>query len=389
MADELERIDDERLELVAITSVEVEPDLRHAVVCFDTLLGEATDDEALEALGEARVAIQAAIGRQARLKRTPTLTFKPDMGIRTGERVDEILREHPPVTRLATRSSATTKKPMPDGFSVVDKQAGWTSHDVVAHARKVLGERRVGHSGTLDPDATGVLLLGVGRATRLLRFLTALPKTYTGEVVLGRETSTLDASGQTTATHDMTADTGGSCRGRGDPDRADHAGAAHGVGAEGRRPASPRARSGGDRGGARAAARDRLPIRRRIDARSRSCTASRSSAPLAPTCGRSRPISATRSVAVRTSARSVARAIGSFARGRGSSGRRARAAARGGCAARSAVDVRRRRDWRRGCARQGARRATCWASRATGRGPCSTRQARCSRSTSPPTTPTR
>jgi tRNA pseudouridine55 synthase len=93
---------------------------------------------------------------------------------------------------------------MPDGFSVVDKQAGWTSHDVVARARKVLGERRVGHAGTLDPDATGVLLLGVGRATRLLRFLTALPKTYTGEVVFGRETSTLDSSGVTTATHDMT-----------------------------------------------------------------------------------------------------------------------------------------------------------------------------------------
>ena len=74
---------------------------------------------------------------------------------------------------------------MPDGFAVVDKPAGWTCHDVVASARKVLGERHVGHAGTLDPDATGVLLLGVGRATRLLRFLTALPKTYTGEVVFG------------------------------------------------------------------------------------------------------------------------------------------------------------------------------------------------------------
>ncbi len=92
---------------------------------------------------------------------------------------------------------------MPDGFAVVDKQAGWTSHDVVARARKVIGERRVGHAGTLDPDATGVLLLGVGRATRLLRFLTVLPKTYTAEVVFGRETSTLDSSGETTATHEM------------------------------------------------------------------------------------------------------------------------------------------------------------------------------------------
>jgi tRNA pseudouridine55 synthase len=91
----------------------------------------------------------------------------------------------------------------PDGLVVVDKDAGWTSHDVVAKSRGLLGTRKVGHSGTLDPDATGVLLLGVGRVTRLLRFLTALPKTYTCEIVLGVETSTLDASGEVTATHDM------------------------------------------------------------------------------------------------------------------------------------------------------------------------------------------
>jgi tRNA pseudouridine55 synthase len=91
----------------------------------------------------------------------------------------------------------------PDGLVVVDKAVGWTSHDVVAKLRGVLGTRKVGHSGTLDPDATGVLLVGVGRVTRLLRFLTALPKTYTGEVVLGRETSTLDAAGTVTATYDM------------------------------------------------------------------------------------------------------------------------------------------------------------------------------------------
>jgi len=93
----------------------------------------------------------------------------------------------------------------PDGVIVIDKEAGWTSHDVVARSRGVLGTRKVGHSGTLDPDATGVLVLGVGRATRLLRFLTALPKEYTGRVVLGTETSTLDASGEVTAVHDMSA----------------------------------------------------------------------------------------------------------------------------------------------------------------------------------------
>lgn len=93
--------------------------------------------------------------------------------------------------------------PGPDGLAVVDKAAGWTSHDVVAKARGLLGTRKVGHSGTLDPDATGVLLLGVGKVTRLLRFLGLPPKTYTGVVVLGTATSTLDASGEVTGTWDM------------------------------------------------------------------------------------------------------------------------------------------------------------------------------------------
>lgn len=92
---------------------------------------------------------------------------------------------------------------MLDGLVVVDKATGWTSHDVVAKCRGIFGQRRIGHSGTLDPDATGVLLVGLGRVTRLLRFLTDLPKTYAGEVVLGVETSTLDAAGEVTATHDM------------------------------------------------------------------------------------------------------------------------------------------------------------------------------------------
>ena len=88
-----------------------------------------------------------------------------------------------------------------DGLVVVDKAAGWTSHDVVAKLRGILRTKKVGHSGTLDPDATGVLLIGVGKVTRLLRFLTALPKTYTGEVVFGVETSTLDAAGDVVAIH--------------------------------------------------------------------------------------------------------------------------------------------------------------------------------------------
>lgn len=91
----------------------------------------------------------------------------------------------------------------PDGFLVVDKEPGWTSHDVVAKTRGILSTRKVGHSGTLDPPATGVLVLGVGRATRLLRFITELPKTYLATMVLGSETTTLDAEGEVTANYDM------------------------------------------------------------------------------------------------------------------------------------------------------------------------------------------
>lgn len=100
---------------------------------------------------------------------------------------------------------ASPGRTLVDGLAVVDKPAGWTSHDVVAKARGALGTRRVGHSGTLDPDATGVLVLGVGRVTRLLRYLSGLPKRYAGEVVLGVTTSTLDASGEVTGTYDMAA----------------------------------------------------------------------------------------------------------------------------------------------------------------------------------------
>jgi tRNA pseudouridine55 synthase len=99
-----------------------------------------------------------------------------------------------------------------DGCVIVDKPAGWTSHDVVARVRRRLGTRRVGHAGTLDPDATGVLVVGVGRATRLLRFASSSSKTYVGEIVLGVATSTLDAAGEVTDRADMTAVTSAEVR---------------------------------------------------------------------------------------------------------------------------------------------------------------------------------
>jgi tRNA pseudouridine55 synthase len=87
-----------------------------------------------------------------------------------------------------------------DGVLVCDKPAGMTSHDVVARVRRLAGQRRVGHGGTLDPAATGVLVLALGRATRLLPFLPMEPKRYLAKVAFGAETDTLDATGTVTAT---------------------------------------------------------------------------------------------------------------------------------------------------------------------------------------------
>lgn len=88
---------------------------------------------------------------------------------------------------------------MSDGVVVVDKPAGWTSHDVVARVRRLAGTRRVGHAGTLDPMATGVLVIGIGRATRLLGYLTGHDKTYETTIRLGQSTSTDDAEGSVVA----------------------------------------------------------------------------------------------------------------------------------------------------------------------------------------------
>ena len=209
LAEELERLADadERLRLVTVTSVDTAPDLRHATVYLSSL-----SEDAAAALAERRAQLQRAVARQTRMKRTPLLDFTADPAVVAGSRVEDVLRRiHGGPRRRAVRSGRRTHPgamsptgPGPlTGLVVVDKEAGWTSHDVVARCRRIFGQRRVGHAGTLDPDATGVLLVGLGRATRLMRFLTALPKTYEAEVVLGTATSTLDASGEVTGTWDM------------------------------------------------------------------------------------------------------------------------------------------------------------------------------------------
>lgn len=92
-----------------------------------------------------------------------------------------------------------------DGLLIVDKPAGWTSHGVVGACRRIAGTRKVGHAGTLDPMATGVLVVGVNKATRLLTYLVGCDKGYAATIRLGQSTVTDDAEGEVTATADPAA----------------------------------------------------------------------------------------------------------------------------------------------------------------------------------------
>jgi tRNA pseudouridine55 synthase len=91
------------------------------------------------------------------------------------------------------------------GFLNIDKPAGWTSHDVVARVRRLIGERHVGHAGTLDPAATGVLPVAVGSATKVLEYLSESSKTYLAEITFGVETDSYDLDGQLTKISDASA----------------------------------------------------------------------------------------------------------------------------------------------------------------------------------------
>ena len=93
VAEELERIDDERLEHVHVTAVDVDADLNRAIVYYDSLTGEAGDPDVLEAFATLRVRLQAAVGRQLHARKTPILEFRPDDVLRSAERIDSILRD--------------------------------------------------------------------------------------------------------------------------------------------------------------------------------------------------------------------------------------------------------------------------------------------------------
>ena len=203
---------------------------------IEEILAQARESDAASGRGGRRRGVrrrgrpvpQAARGRRARRRRAD------DVPTRTSTRV-----------RRVTEDVA--------GLVVVDKPAGLTSHDVVARVRRLAGTRKVGHAGTLDPMATGVLVLGVNRATRLLGHLTLTEKAYDATIRLGPSTRTDDAEGEVagdrrrrrTSTEDDVA------LGRRPLRRRDRPGAVGGVGDQGRRRAGLRA--GARRRGRRAA----------------------------------------------------------------------------------------------------------------------------------------
>ena len=106
IAEELERIGDERLDLVTVTGITTDPDLRHATVWYSALAGRGDVDAVRQAFAEHRVELQAAVGRQVRLKRTPLLQFTPDPAIEQGQRIEHILRTMPRPSEDAVTTSS-------------------------------------------------------------------------------------------------------------------------------------------------------------------------------------------------------------------------------------------------------------------------------------------
>ncbi len=244
VAEMLERkIKDPRLGFVTVTDVRVSGDSQHASV-FWTALGEETEVESsAAALESAKGLIRSEVGKQLGMRLVPTLEFIRDALPETARHLDEVLAQarasdeavaaqraggdvrlgRGPVPQAASGrrgarrgrgrvsdsapsapAPATGPAPAaPHGLVVVDKPGGLTSHGVVARVRRLAGTRKVGHAGTLDPMATGVLVLGVGRATRLLGHLMLTEKAYDATILLGRSTTTDDAEGEVVAEHDV------------------------------------------------------------------------------------------------------------------------------------------------------------------------------------------
>jgi len=118
LADNLERIDDDRLQMLTITGIDCDGDLRRARVYYDSLTGVEGDEVVLEALGELRPRLQAAVNREARLKRTPELLFEPDPVVRSAERLETVLRDVGPFREIEVPDVYVTDAEVPDDGAV-------------------------------------------------------------------------------------------------------------------------------------------------------------------------------------------------------------------------------------------------------------------------------
>ena len=174
---------DPRVGFVTVTGVLVTQDLSHARVMVSVPGDEPAQTRALEGLQSAAGFLRTRAARTLSTRTVPELHFELD-GAAARRPDQRAARRHP------ARGDTLI------GAVLVDKPAGLTSHDVVQRARRVLGTRAVGHTGTLDPFATGLLVILVGRATRLARFVEAERKTYLATARLGVATDTDDLTGR-------------------------------------------------------------------------------------------------------------------------------------------------------------------------------------------------
>ena len=327
------RIKDPRLGFVTVTDVRVSGDTQQATV-FYTVSGEETRWRGTAAaLESAKGLIRSEVGKQLGMRHVPSLEFIHDALPETARHLDEVLaqaREPRRGGRRARRGAAYAGEPDPykqarasadelaerrrrpagrdaePGWSSSTSPAGMTSHDVVARVRRLAGTRKVGHAGTLDPMATGVLVLGVGRATRLLGHLILTEKAYDATIRLGAATTTDDAEGERSSPrHRPPRSTRTRCGGaarRSSATSTQVPSAVSAIKVDGKR-AYARVRDGEQvdlparRGHcARAAASHEVRPRRRAA----STSTSRCAAPAAPTCVRSPATSARRSASAAT-----------------------------------------------------------------------------------------
>ena len=170
---------------------------------------EAEKQATFEGLASTSSHLRSRVARALRLRVAPEIQFREDQSVARAARIESLLAEiktgsaasaEPPselarLTRRRQRRLRARMSARPEGLLLVDKPAGVTSHDVVQIVRRAYGERSIGHLGTLDPFATGLLILLVGRSTRLATFIVTEPKVYEADDRFGAETDTDDCTG--------------------------------------------------------------------------------------------------------------------------------------------------------------------------------------------------